>query len=305
MPAPTERRRDWGRIAPAFVVLGIVAATASIVFPPMYVIGKRDDNERTFLRNYRTPNEYEAFSSYCMTYAMDSREDNDVVFVGDSSLRCDVRTSQFERETGLKAYNLGGVGLIGIRGITQITDAYLRYHPKPRLLVVCILPTALNPGSIESWPPEERDVKSRFLWCYGPGTEDMRPHNSFLYHVRQGFKYTYGLLVGGFDRFALEPIPARGGETFRTLEDAVTKERGFWAAPERRRFSLPPRDKVNTRDLFKVSEDFKTEFSTLMRVTADHGVGVLIRLTPFPGEAAEHPAELRAWAEEWNPRIPM
>ena len=238
-----------------------MAATASIVFRPMYVIGRRDDNERTFLRNYRTPNEYEAFSSYCMSYAMDSDEDNDIVFVGDSSLRCDMRTSQFERETRLKAYNLGGVGLIGVRGLSQIIDAYLRSHPKPRLLVLSILPSAMNRSSHESWPQEELDVKSRFFWCSGRGPRTcVLTTRSCITFARASSTRTVGWSEGS-TASPLEPIPFRDGETFRTLEHAVTKERGFWAAPERGRLSMPPRNKVSTRDPFKVSEYFKSEFS--------------------------------------------
>ena len=232
MPAPSESfAPNWGRITPTLSALGIMALSILALFPPMYAVGKRIDDERTFLRNYRAPNEYEVFASIPMNYAIESDEANDVIFVGDSSLRCDVRTIQFEQDTGLKAYNLGNAGLIGIGGQIQIASNYLRHHPKPRLAVVCISPMALEPGGVAGRPQEEQDVSSRFLWCFGPGTENMRPHISYLYHVQQGFKYTYGELAGGFDRFANEPVPYRGGETYRSLHQSVTKERGFWEAP--------------------------------------------------------------------------
>ena len=73
----------------------------------MYFIGKHHDDRRLFLRNYRAPSDFEAFSFIAMSYAAESHEDNDVVFVGDSAVRADLDTRQFEQQTGLKAYNLG------------------------------------------------------------------------------------------------------------------------------------------------------------------------------------------------------
>ena len=66
-----------------------------------------------------------------MAYATDSDEDNDIVFLGDSSLRCDVRTIQFEQETGLKAYNLGNAGLIAISDRPDYRSLPLSLIPSP------------------------------------------------------------------------------------------------------------------------------------------------------------------------------
>jgi hypothetical protein len=305
MPAPFVLGGQWGRIAPTLTVLGVTAVAALALLPPMYAVGKRHDDERVFLRNYRAPNEFEAFASYPMNYATLSQEDNDVIFVGDSGLRCGVRTTEFERETGLKGYNLGNQGLIGIVGQTQIINSYLVHHPKPRLIVVCILPSELTPGDLKYWPQEERDVRSRFLWCYGPGTEDMRPHNSFLYHTQVGFKYTYGLLVGGFDRFANEPVPCRGGETYRTLQDVVTKERGYWEPPARRKAFTAARGQATGRDPFRVSDEFMKDFSKLLRLLADHGIPVLIRFAPWLYSTSDYSPTIRAWAEELESKNPQ
>lgn len=305
MPPISVNGLDRERIAPTLLIVGIMAATASVLFPPMYSIGRRHDDERIFLRNYRAPNEFEAFSSYCIDYAKESREYNDVILVGDSSLRYDVRTSQFEKEAGLKAYNLGSVGLIAIDGYTQIIRAYLSSsHPKPRLLVLCMLPQALNLGDDSYLSPEVRDVKARFLWCFGPGTEDTRPHDSFLYHVRQGFKYTYGLMVGGFDHFVDAPIPYRAPETYRTFQRAIMRERGYSAGAVRPLTPRRAREKGNNLDPFTVSDRCKDELSALIRLTADHGLPLLIRLTPYSGEAAEYSPTLRAWAEDLESRYP-
>jgi hypothetical protein len=313
---PSTRGRNWGRIAPALVIFGIASLPPLILFPPMYFIGKHHDDERIFLRNYRAPSDFEAFSSISMSYAAESHEYNDVVFVGDSALRGGLDTREFEQETGLKAYNLGSVWLIGMRAYTLILDAYLKSHPKPRLVVFSMHLAEIGPvphkrnAHPHAWdadwnePPEIQDVRDRFLWCFGPGTEDMRPHNSFSYHVRQGLRYEYGLLMGGFEHFADEPIVSNRGETFRTYQGKLLKQRGFGAIPDLRKGPKPIRGKVSTLDPFVVGHEWKKELSTLIRLTADHGVGLLIRFMPFAGEAAEHSPRLRAFAMELESQYP-
>jgi hypothetical protein len=292
------------RIAPTLVVLGIIAIPPLIVFPPMYFIGKHHDNERLFLRNYRKPNDFEAYSFIAMSYAAQSHEDNEVVFVGDSCIRGGLDTCQFEQETGLKTYNLGCVGVIGFRGYTQILDTYLKSHPKPRLVVLSVHLDHIGPDFYKDLvTPEELDVRNRFLWCYGSGAEDTRPHYSFLHHVRQGFKYEYGLWVGGFEHFADEPFNGRG-ERFRTLQHEVLKQRGFGGSPRKRKGPKPVRDKASTLDPFVVTDECKTGLSAFIRLAADHGVAVLIRFMPFKGEAAEHSPTLRAFAMELESQHP-
>jgi hypothetical protein len=300
-PASTHTR-TLGRIVPTLVLLAILAGAVVIIFPPMFYIGKSYDDQRIFLRNYRAPNEYEAFTSYAINYAAESDENNDVIFGGDSSLRYDVRTSQFEQETGLRAYNLGSVGLVAIKGYTQIFSAYLSSrHPKPRMIVFCILPTALNLVDEPFRSQEERDIKGRLLWCFGPGTEELRPHNSLLYHIRVGFKYTYGRLAGGFDRFASEPIPLKNGATYRSLQQEITKMRGVSKGPEG---PMIAGNGVRALDTFTISDQFRIELSELIRLIADHGIPLLIRLTPVAGATVEHSPTLRAWAEDLESKHP-
>ncbi len=282
-----------------------MAATALALLPLTYHVGKWYDDQRIFLRNYRAPNEFEAFSSYPMDYARESDEDNDVIFVGDSSLRYDLQSPQFERETGLRAYNLASVGLLAISGYTPVVDAYLRSrHPRPRLIVLSVLPTALAGGDTGFFSPEVRDVKARFLWCFGPGTEDLRPHDSFLYHARVGFKYIYGRLAGGFERFADEPIPFRAPWTYRSFQRATLSQRGSSEGGERRWTAGGVRDRASTLDPFTISDQARAELDALIRLAANRGIPLLIRLTPFSGDAAEHSPTLRAWAEDLESHYP-
>jgi hypothetical protein len=300
---PSTRGPTWGRIAPTLVILVIMAFPPLILLPPMYFIGKHHDDQRLFLRNYRAPSDYEVFSFIAMSYAAESHEDNDVIFVGDSALRGGLDTRQFEQQTGLKAYNLGSVQLIGMRAYTQVLDAYLKSHAKPRLVVFSVHLMDIVPDMDKRLGPDGMDIKARFLWCFGPGTEDMRPNNSVLYHVRQGFKYEYGLLMGGFEHFADEPINNNRGETFRTYQHKLREQRGFGSFFARRS-PKPIPDKVSTLDPFVVSDDWKRDLSALVRLTNNNTVEMLIRFMPFGGEAAGHSPRLRAFAMEVESKYP-
>ena len=149
-------------------------------------------------------------------------------------------------------------------------------------------------------------------WTSGPGffgvlvlgTESTRPHNSISYHIRHGFTYVYGSLMGGFDHFADEPIFNNRGETFRTYQQKLLKQRGFGSFWGPRKSPKPDRDKASTLDPFVLSDEFKKDLSALIRLTADHGVDLLIRFMPFGGEAAEHSPRLRALATELENKYP-
>ncbi len=201
MPGIPSKTRDRGGIAPTLLVLSVVAVVSAVLLPTMYLVGGGgQEDRRIFLRNYRTPNEFETFSSFCMNYALGLDEPNDVIFVGDSGLRYGIQTRDFERESGLRAYNLGSVGLLNLAGYTQMLEAYLTSrHPKPRLVVLGLLPTSADSIDHILIIDEIRDVKARFLRCHGKAGSEPRAHNSFAYLSLQGFKHVYGLLVGGFD----------------------------------------------------------------------------------------------------------
>ncbi len=297
--------RDRGWIAPTLLVLGVFAVVAAALLPAMYLVGREQDDRRIFLRDYRVPNEFEAFSSFCMDYILGSDEPNDVIFVGDSSLRYGLNTREFERKSALRAYNLGSVGVLNLAGYTCMLEAYLTSrHPKPRLVVLAVLPTSLDLHDDEGMPQEMHDVKPRFLWCYGEAGSVPRPHNSFAYLSRQGFKHVYGLLVGGFAHFTDSPIPGRSPETYHSFRRISIEERGYSIPPNRLLAKIPPRDPSATRDPFRITDRFAEELDQMIRLTSRHGVPLLIRLTPFSGSAPPESPTLRAWADRLESQYP-
>ena len=303
MLAPAVERRAWVRIAPTLVISGIMAATALILLPPMYFVGKRDDDRRIFLRNYRAPNEFEAFSSYPMDYARESDEANDVIFVGDSSLRYDLQAPQFERESGLRAYNLSSVGLLAIGGFTPVVEAYLHSrHPRPRLIVLGILPAALAGGDTELLQPRGagRQGPLPLVLRAGHGRPAAAPvvlvsrPRRLQVHVR--------LPGRGFRRFADEPIPFRRPSTYRSFRQEILGRRGSSAGGQRPWAAGRVGDPASTLDPFTISDQARVELDALIRLAADRDIPVLVRLTPYSGDAAEHSPTLRAWAEDLESR---
>ena len=49
---------------------------------------------------------------------------------------------------------------------------------------------------------------------------------------------------------------------------------------------------------------FREELSELIQMAVDHGITLLIQLTPISGEAVEHSPTLRAWAEDLESKNP-
>jgi hypothetical protein len=297
-----DNSQGWS--LPTLLVLGSAAVTVLLFSIPMYVVGKQHEDRREFLRNYRPPNDFEAFASYCMTYARESTEENDVVFLGDSSCRCNVRTLQFEAETGLRAYNLGSMGLLGMEGHNLILRDYLQRHPKPRVVVLNLLPDAVQLPESAFTPAYSRYIKPRFLWCYGPDTDGSSPpESSFVFFSREGIRSIYGAFLGGFGHFATEPIPAWRGDTFLTLKRNVEMERGFWQVPTELRDVGPTR--AATTDPFTVCDEVEQGLSLLLQTCQEREILLLIRLTPFSGKPPEHSERLEAWADDLEARHPF
>ena len=290
---------------PTLVISGIMAATAlSTLLPPMYFVGKRHDDRRIFLCNYRAPNEFEAFSSYPMDYARESDEANDVIFVGDSSLRYDLQAPQFERESGLRAYNLSSVGLLAIGGFTPVVEAYLHSrHPRPRLIVLGILPAALAGATRASSAPRCGTSRPASSGASGRARKTCgRTGRSGITPASASSTRTAAWL--GFERFADEPIPFRAPWTYRRSAAGDPGPagilRGWGTAVGSGTGGRPTR--ASTLDPFTISDQARVELDALIRLAADRDIPVLVRLTPYSGDAAEHSPTLRAWAEDLESR---
>jgi len=297
--------------------MAIVAVSSILFAGTTYLIGKRWEDQKRFLTNFRPPNDFEAHLAYTIDYAVNSSEKNDVIFIGDSTCLTAVQTVQFERLTSLKAYNLGCVGILGIDGCDLLFRSYLAHHPKPRLLVFSGHPVSLVARPTDLGPFEVREVRERLLWSLDPEPAAARPphDDAVLYFVRQGFHIIVGHLTGGFARYAAEPIPLRGGDTFVSLVKELRENRGYWAHPgildpamRRKGCGLEWVDRrlnVSPEDPFPVSEENRDWFRTLARYAREQEIALLVHLTPvLLSESPEHYDSIHAWTTELEREFP-
>src|SRR5580704_17147046 len=103
-----------------------------------YRWGATTDTEMRFLDQGRAPTSDEAFVSCPIEYSLHSREANDVIFLGDSVCRYGIDPNQFQRLSGLKAFNLGSFGFLGPSGYAITARTYFANHPKPQAVVLCM-----------------------------------------------------------------------------------------------------------------------------------------------------------------------
>jgi len=242
-----------------------------------FCIGKHWESKHLFLRNYRPPSDYEAHIEFVMRYTLQSSEQNDVIFLGDSTCLTGLEPLKFKRLTGLKAYNLGSVGVLGIDGFVTVFQDYLKHHPKPRVLVFCVHPDTLQ-MPVSSLGPQE--VQEQFLWAYGAESAKAKffSEKPLVYYVRQGAQIIIGHIAGGPDHYLNEPIPNRKGMTFNSLWQQVANQRGYWAHPG----VLPEnfRRPVDPSGPLRLVPDYKQGLDSLARITSENGIILFIQLSP-------------------------
>jgi hypothetical protein len=298
MTEPADLDRRWKGFRPSLAILAVVGLTTGLVAMPAYVTGKRSEDDRQLLKNYRVPDWGETFTHCTMEYVVNSPEYNDVVFLGDSTCVVACKPRQFESATRLTAYNLGAAGFLGIDAYIMILRLYLEHHPPPKLLAFCIHPKAFGSTASQSNWPELRD---RFFWCYGSGAEETRPrHDQPFYYVQEGIRVYYGRLWGGVEHFSNVPNPSYGGMSYNAGKREVVEQRGFFAKARALRLA-PDAGSLSGKEYssFRVSPDCDEHLHDLARLTQKYGIVLMIRPTPVlagtaSGRADELDASLRS-----------
>ena len=224
-----------------------------------------------------------------------------MVFLGDSTCLCGIRPLQFENSTGMKAYNVGSMGVIGIDGAAVMLRSYLKHHPKPKIAVFAMSPWALGVPLTSTGPAEIRD---RFFTCYQQREDSERaPERPLQQQLRDGIWRLYGLLEGGAERYANASIPRRGGLTSRSARRSGSSE-GTWSIP----VPLPRRSRprLHARPIPRIARVFD-RLSPLARFAREQDVPLLIRLTPSIQDALQRSSLASAPfppPEEGMPRNP-
>lgn len=273
MPTTPETERSETpaqRAAPSLAVLAAVLGTVLAVALLTHAVTRRLVNEGVYLKNYRRPFFEESMLYHKMTYALSSKEYNDVLILGDSSALMDVEIEGLEKATGLRAYNLGTMGWLHVDGHMDTLRDYLESHPRPRLIVYTVLPKEMGDGCSSN-----EAFKDRFIWAYG---RDLKKERGFErwpleFRLREEFRTMVGLLVGGQKRyFKNEVVP---GLTHDQFGAALEKRRGYFTRDARKltRYDL---------EALRVSRAAGVSLRRLAVFTGQNRIRLLIRFGPIP-----------------------
>lgn len=279
-----------GRVAVRlFLVAGL---TATLLTISAFVIGWKWESERHFLKNYHTPDWAEAHIKNQMDYVLTSHEANDVIFVGDSTTTVGIQPVLYEQITGLRAYNVGLPGFVGINSSLRLLESYLENHPAPQLLVYSAHPKDYGLER-ENWG----EIQDRFAWSYGvwSGGPPFEPDFSPIYYVREGIRITAGELRGGQSHYF--------GQHIRRWKDLVLSQRGFFESPgvlrEDERFKPPPIER------FAVSHWYARHLHALAQITLKRGIPLMIQPTPvLARHHREDTSELLQWLRVFKGEYP-
>ena len=230
---------------PSVWILTIALALGGGVSVIGYVALNAENGDSEFLPAIRVPWFAESVIHYGMEYARQSDEYNDVVFMGGSGALAGIATKTFERQTGLRAYNLGNINDLGPAGHLEMVRNYLEAHPEPELLVYVAFPPDLGDegsGDIELW--------ERFVRAYSKHLETDEPKPPSARRLFQaGFWSVHGFVRGGFKH----PYDAARGArpTHREVGPLLTEERRWAPYPQMRSLDLRYLDALSS---FAVSQ---------------------------------------------------
>ncbi len=309
----------WPHVAPCLGLLGGLLFSIVVFYFTVTICSATPRGQ--FILRGRPAYDWEAIQQYVMDYARKSSDANDVIFLGGSACREDIETNLFEKLTGLRAYNLGSMGILGYDGMEVVLRTYLQHHPAPRLLVFCIHPSEAT-VPVSKWGPIE--IHDRFMACYGdttqtqlatnpppvtdpqPGADPLGPQ-PLIAALRRDARYTAFIAIHGVNGY--ENMPLIGFEkTYNQLAQEIARDKGYMGNDQ----VIPPsvkRSDIAGYPFTMTSDAFKTGTASIVHLAQANNVKVLIFFAPVPLEAANpdpgpgHDA-LHAWSSGVQPYCP-
>ncbi len=297
------------RIIPNCFVLLSLGIVTLLFATPMYLLGRQAEESKRFLKVDRAPNCPEAEMNFPMSYALESSEANDVIFLGDSVCRVGIDPSLFTELTGYSAWNLGGQFSLGIDGMQLILQAYLARHPQPRAVVL-----TLNTNIMEltlddyAW----REMHERFLWCYGSRDYALRQRatKSVAYLVGAGVRTAYllaaerRLALDGQPSFADRIMPGSRGLSYRMYEIEMRKHRGYCPLPDSSIHSQPVSEDEPDPP-FIICSEYKSGLRELAGMLQQKQIPLIVRLAPLSAyPAAREFADVEATLKDLERSFP-
>jgi len=293
------------RLAPTAATLAVALLTLATLAGLTSLLGENYRADPPFLDPFRAPTRDEAMLIYPAEYALKSTEYNDVVFLGDSTCRCSIDPAAFERASGLKAYNLGSMGMLGIDGFRLILQIYLQHHSKPRAAVLAVTPDDLDVEVSEALG----DMPHRFRWSYGPnrgGTlclpEDVE---SLKFFARRGVGVGFALWETPAAEHRFDPrvelLEGGGKYTYLTLERKIRQSRGYWALGGKH---WPAGTDAPNKPTVTVAKQWDRGLKELAQFTDDSGLPLIFRLVPIVDTVKTDYTPVRGWLKDLQRECP-
>jgi hypothetical protein len=222
--------RPLSRIGPTALLLAFVAVSLGAFSAVGYCVGRNTPTDLRFLEPRRAPTADEAGIALPLEYSLQTDERNDVIFVGDSTCRGGIDPAEFERLSGLRAYNLGSQGRAGAVAFVLTANAYMSRHPALRAVVYCISPVVFDFTS-----KQDDKLRERLLANYGPEVPGVVPWTeSIPYFVKRGSVTVLGTPSAWMARSEdVRDVPLVGLETdtYWTAGQRLRESRGFGRFP--------------------------------------------------------------------------
>jgi hypothetical protein len=230
------------RIRSSLLAMGCALASYLLLGGVFASVGSNYEGQLRLLEPYRAPTSDEAIAVIPIEYALATSDVNDVLFVGDSACRSGLDPLLFESVSGLKAYNLGSFGGLGIAAHMVTLKAYLAHHAKPRAVVLCLSPLGIlrvrsdpDPNIATLATTTAGTLYERFLRVYGSPSQRRSIFAdgtvSLRYFINRGMAISKSTCTTQFtgQRHDLldEPLYGFTAETYKTLRDRTVKKRGF------------------------------------------------------------------------------
>jgi hypothetical protein len=283
-----------GRSRSACIAIAAAAATFGTLSAASYCVGRGVGPELSFLSPQRAPTVDEAIVAQALTYAIRSRERNDVVFLGDSTCRMGIKPELFSRASGLSGWNLGSIRRIGPNGFAITVALYLQNHPAPRAVVLCV-----NPVLFEVDPTKlDGEIQQRLMWSYNPESAPFWEKAPFV--TKRGAVCS----IGFWSRDVRdEPLDGLRRDTYNSLEVKSRAARGFWALPGEHGAAngIPMETPVTT-----VRREWSDGLSSIARDCRAHGTSFLIMFGPLTDSLAKARdwSLLAKWARDFEQSEP-
>lgn len=263
----------WAGSIPCLIVLASATVGLIVLGGLAFSIGKAEEDKRQFLVGYRDPDLEEYWIDLNMDHIMNSSETVDVLFHGDSTCRHGVDAKQFQDRTGLKAFSISATANIGVAGVALLLERYLENHDKPKWVLLCIHPSWLADQYVHN------ELRDRFIWSYGSGTETTRPKHARGYHhyIAEGIRVLYAPLVPGIRAFR-DRTPWDSGDGAQGLiNERIARHGGALLPGQSAQRPLPEEFKS-----FDFSENALDQLKGMALLTQKHDILFVIRLMPIP-----------------------